>query len=342
MYRRTVPRVLGISSKFQLGMVRGSKKKRAHPETSTGPATVSTPPILASIHPETSASPAMMSIHLASASIPPGVSTPPVTLTLFPQFMYLSLAPISTPSSSLSTMGTSLRPASSPLTRPPAPLVQGAVDSRILISSTADRALCLGSCKFWDNPGQNKELVVYRVQARMLSRRSGRRRRRTVYRDMVARGLGKHIGGSRSFIEWELKANVERFNVETGSPIPNDEQLMFEAGGGSNKGHVYGFCSQAAAITVERQGGYNSTLLVPSVSSVADHDACIAREKRLWGYMQQALDKFTGFLTSFASQCGVQLDSIPTLFPPFPSMFDPDIPQPLTAPPSSSGPLLPM
>ncbi|KAI5667499.1 hypothetical protein M9H77_17352 [Catharanthus roseus] len=38
----------------------------------------------------------------------------------------------------------------------------------------------------------------------------------------------------------ELKANAKRLHIETGSPILNNEQLMFEAAGGSNNGHVYG------------------------------------------------------------------------------------------------------
>ncbi|KAI5663723.1 hypothetical protein M9H77_23046 [Catharanthus roseus] len=63
----------------------------------------------------------------------------------------------------------------------------------------------------------------------------------------------KHTGGSRSFIEWlKLKANAERLHIETGSSIPTDEQLMFEATDGSNKGNVNGFGSQSSAINVER------------------------------------------------------------------------------------------
>ncbi|KAI5677479.1 hypothetical protein M9H77_08429 [Catharanthus roseus] len=53
----------------------------------------------------------------------------------------------------------------------------------------------------------------------------------------------------------ELKANAEHLHIETSSPIPTDEQLMFEATGGRNKGHVYGSVSQFAAITAECQGG---------------------------------------------------------------------------------------
>ncbi|KAI5658655.1 hypothetical protein M9H77_27448 [Catharanthus roseus] len=87
---------------------------------------------------------------------------------------------------------------------------------------------------------------------------------------------------------------------------------MFEATGGSNKGHVYGFGSESAAITAERQGGSSSSMSsVPSISSAAGHEACIKRERRLWGYMQQAQERFASFMTSFASQCRVQLDSVP-------------------------------
>ncbi|KAI5657825.1 hypothetical protein M9H77_26618 [Catharanthus roseus] len=60
------------NNKDEEEMVRGSKKKRAHPEMSTAPATTSTSPASASIPPGMSASLAMTSTPLASASIPPG------------------------------------------------------------------------------------------------------------------------------------------------------------------------------------------------------------------------------------------------------------------------------
>ncbi|KAI5677840.1 hypothetical protein M9H77_08790 [Catharanthus roseus] len=92
-------------------------------------------------------------------------------------------------------------------------------------------------------------------------------------------GPEKHTGEFRSFIEWvtvedgqgvrtvgtlcptaskeetvglytilpvldeELKAKAERLHIETDSPIPTDEHLMFEATGGCNKGHIYSFSS---------------------------------------------------------------------------------------------------
>ncbi|KAI5663007.1 hypothetical protein M9H77_22330 [Catharanthus roseus] len=58
------------------------------------------------------------------------------------------------------------------------------------------------------------------------------------------------------------------------------------------------------------------------------------RERRLWGYMQQAQERFTSFMTSFISQCGVQLDLVPTLFPHFLPSDDDTISQPPTGPPS--------
>ncbi|KAI5667749.1 hypothetical protein M9H77_17602 [Catharanthus roseus] len=84
--------------------------------------------------------------------------------------------------------------------------------------------------------------------------------------------------------------------------------------------------SLSSEISLAKDGGSNSSSSVPSVSSSAAHDVCIEREK----------NKFIGFMTSFASQCGVQLDSLPTLFPSFPPMDDLNIPQLLTSPPSSS------
>ncbi|KAI5664514.1 hypothetical protein M9H77_23837 [Catharanthus roseus] len=98
-------------------------------------------------------------------------------------------------------------------------------------------------------------------------------------------GLGKHTDESRLFIEWEkyqeLKANAECFYIETDSPMLTDEQFMLEVVGGSNKGYVYGFGSQYAAINVERQGGSSSSSLISPVSSAVAHDDCIEREKRL-------------------------------------------------------------
>ncbi|KAI5667748.1 hypothetical protein M9H77_17601 [Catharanthus roseus] len=84
--------------------------------------------------------------------------------------------------------------------------------------------------------------------------------------------------------------------------------------------------SLSSEISLAKDGGSSSSSSVPSVSSSAAHDVCIEREK----------NKFIGFMTSFASQCGVQLDSLPTLFPSFPPMDDLNIPQLLTSPPSSS------
>ncbi|KAI5676303.1 hypothetical protein M9H77_07253 [Catharanthus roseus] len=70
---------------------------------------------------------------------------------------------------------------------------------------------------------------------------------------------------------------------------------------------------QGRAITVEQQRGNSSSSSILSVSSAPTHESCIKKEKRLWVYMQQAQDNFAGFMTSFTSQCGVQLDSVPIL-----------------------------
>ncbi|KAI5683705.1 hypothetical protein M9H77_04933 [Catharanthus roseus] len=155
-------------------------------------------------------------------------------------------------------------------------------------------------------------------------------------------GPGKHTSGSSGkrselinvfFVlakYQKLMENAKRLHIETGPPILTDEQLMFEAASGSNKGHVYGFGSHSS-----------SMFSVPSVSSIAGHKACIEREKRFWGYMQQALERFVSFMKSFASQCGVQLDSLPSLFPPLQPSDDDAISQPPTGPSSSSSPAPP-
>ncbi|KAI5676203.1 hypothetical protein M9H77_07153 [Catharanthus roseus] len=95
-------------------MVRGSKKKRAHSETST--------PASASIPPKMSASPVATSTLL-------------VTLAPFSQLLYSNSAPISTPSYAGRIL---LRPAPSSSARPLAPHMLD-VDYRILILSPANR-----------------------------------------------------------------------------------------------------------------------------------------------------------------------------------------------------------
>ncbi|KAI5668376.1 hypothetical protein M9H77_18229 [Catharanthus roseus] len=135
--------------------------------------------------------------------------------------------------------------------------------------------------------------------------------------------LQGHGGQGRAKYQ-ELKVNMEHLHIGTGSPILTDEQLMFEDAGGSNKDH--------------RRGGSSSSSSIPLISSAVDHEACIERERRLWGYMQQAQDKFVGFMTSFTSQCGVYLDSVPTLFLSFLSPNDDATSQIPTSPPSSSSP----
>ncbi|KAI5676172.1 hypothetical protein M9H77_07122 [Catharanthus roseus] len=90
--------------------------------------------------------------------------------------------------------------------------------------------------------------------------------------------------------------------------------------GGIDKGHVYGV--RSVYNRYHRTLGGSSLSLVLLVSSAAMHEAFIERERGLWGYMQQAHDKFADFMTLFASHCGVQLDSVPTLFPLFLSPDD--------------------
>ncbi|KAI5658521.1 hypothetical protein M9H77_27314 [Catharanthus roseus] len=58
-------------------------------------------------------------------------------------------------------------------------------------------------------------------------------------------------------------------------------KLMFEAAGGSNKGHIYGFGSQSTTITGERQGGSSNSSPIMSESSIAANKSFIEREKRL-------------------------------------------------------------
>ncbi|KAI5676818.1 hypothetical protein M9H77_07768 [Catharanthus roseus] len=212
----------------------------------------------------------------ASASILPGmsaaltiVSTPPASLNRFPQLSYSSLTPISTPSLSSAT-GTSSRPVPSISARPLLAPVQGIVDSHILILPTADRA-------------------------QMLSRRSKRWRRRTFYRGMVARGPASTPAGLGHPLTRENGRGICKIRVVHPAASTKEivgrhaiRQTLVKSAGGSNKDHIYGFGSRFFAINTERQGGSISSSSVSSVSSPTAHDARIKREKRLWGYTQQA------------------------------------------------------
>ncbi|KAI5652787.1 hypothetical protein M9H77_29974 [Catharanthus roseus] len=73
--------------------------------------------------------------------------------------------------------------------------------------------------------------------------------------------VGRHV--IRRILGKELKVNAECLLIESGSPMPTNKQLMFEAASGSSKGHVYDFGSQSAAITIEQWGGSSSSSLVP-------------------------------------------------------------------------------
>ncbi|KAI5675293.1 hypothetical protein M9H77_06243 [Catharanthus roseus] len=62
-------------------------------------------------------------------------------------------------------------------------------------------------------------------------------------------GLDKHTAGSRGMVDKSpaspsagsrVKGKCGTPYIETGCEVPSDEQLMFEAASGSNKGHVYG------------------------------------------------------------------------------------------------------
>lgn len=78
---------------------------------------------------------------------------------------------------------------------------------------------------------------------------------------------------------------MECLHVKTGTLIPSDDALLFEAAGANNKGHVYNFCSQSGVITIEHHVG-NNLSSIPSVSSAVAHDCYIESERRLMEYIQ--------------------------------------------------------
>ncbi|KAI5653590.1 hypothetical protein M9H77_30777 [Catharanthus roseus] len=200
---------------------------------------------------------------VTSASLA-AIFTPLATLTPFPQLPYSSPTPISTPSSSSSTVGTSSRPAPSSSACPPALLMQGTVDSCILILPTADSFNKQSSCAKSISEIIKERTCCMSVPYGTLGRKEPRYVTRTSCTRMSKKDMGRQairqILGKAKY--QELKANAERLHIETGSPMLTDKQLMFEVVDGSNNGHVYGFGSQFATISVERWGGSNSLLSI--------------------------------------------------------------------------------
>ncbi|KAI5677655.1 hypothetical protein M9H77_08605 [Catharanthus roseus] len=202
-------------------MVCGSKKNRDHPDTST-------PTTADFISQGKSASPTVM-------------STP-------------SDAIFHTPVRHPFILLLSSRPTPLPSARLPAAPTQGMIESHIIILPTAGRLMQVlgrsrteqrtygrkssGICCCKKGIDGTRCISVPHGMLRrnkphyMLTKRSRRWHRGTVYRAVVVRGPVKYQ---------ELKANAERLHIETRSPMLTDEQLMFEATGGSNKGHVYSF-----------------------------------------------------------------------------------------------------
>ncbi|KAI5656952.1 hypothetical protein M9H77_25745 [Catharanthus roseus] len=246
------------------------------------PVETSTPLTVAYILLGTSPSPAAASTLLGTSTPSVAPSTPPATLTPFPQLPYSSLVPIFTPSassavrilskhfSSSSVSPPTPVPSSAPLSDPSS---HGVVGSHILILPTADN---------FNRQSDYAKLIIEIMKAPFVE---------------IYPSFGKDLDRIKNmwYTEFgakyqELKANTERLHIDIGSPILTDEQLMFEAAGGSNKGYVYGFDSQSAAITVERWGGSSILLPIPSTSSAAAHESFIKRER-----------KFASFMTSIAS-----------------------------------------
>ncbi|KAI5659134.1 hypothetical protein M9H77_27927 [Catharanthus roseus] len=347
-------------------MVRGSKK-RDHPaaastsgastsvETSTTPVEMAS--TSASIPPRTSLSPAGSSTPLGTSTPSVAASTPSAALTLFPQPPY-------------SSTGLLLRlhlvwgchrclplhhqyvhrhlPLHLPLYLPLHPrnfnkqsecakviaeiMKAYFVESHSSFGKVPNRMkniLCLVAEEVSTGPdtlvchsGRFAEtgfIIIQRLDAGVGKDEQGLRNVGIVCPTASAEGtVGRYT--IRPILGNELKANTERLHTKTGSPIPIHEQLMIEASSGSNKRNVYGFGSQSATVIAERRRGNSSSMSSIPLMSFA------------------AQERFDGFMTSFASQCGVQPDSVPTLFPPFPLPEDNTTSQPPTGPPSSSLP----
>ncbi|KAI5675867.1 hypothetical protein M9H77_06817 [Catharanthus roseus] len=232
-------------------MVRGTKKKRAHLETST---------------------PASATILLGTSASPTTTSTPLVTLTPFPQLSYLSLTTISAPSSS-SAAGTSLRHA--PCLR----LIKCHFFFNICTASTSNRLVQNGLLKslrstflrlmqkkyrwdplhkhaIWDAWEKRASLhykdlmyeVPYTSLCNVWSSDAFKKKREAAQRNHLQGHGGQGPENRRGICTFRVVRATASAEGTNGSTTPTDEQLMFEATGGSNKGHVYSFCSQSAAI----------------------------------------------------------------------------------------------
>ncbi|KAI5672506.1 hypothetical protein M9H77_12870 [Catharanthus roseus] len=126
---------------------------------------------------------------------------------------------------------TSLRPSHSSLARPLMPPMQGVVESHILILPTANRK-GINETRCMSVPyGMLGETSLITLQG--LDIRGGENGQGICIIRVV------HPTASPKGIKYqELKANTECLHIETGSPLQTEVQFMFEAVGGSNKGHV--------------------------------------------------------------------------------------------------------
>ncbi|KAI5682548.1 hypothetical protein M9H77_03776 [Catharanthus roseus] len=313
-------------------IVRGSKKKRTHPDSST-------PPAVASIPPVTSASPMVTSTPLTAASTPlmmftptTTVSIPSATLTLFPQLPYSSLAPISIPSSSASAVETSSRSAPS-LSAPPPRRLQQAIGMCKDYFKNYEAALCREKVSMrprhegpiqtawekWTSARYKDLMYDIRIdglyghwnsnpykkkwEAAKVNRLQGRGKQRPT---STPAGLSHSLSGGRKQMKylhslsctssylskrdsrWICVSTSQIFRVKGKCRTslykdrlrsPSHEQLIFEAAGGSNNDHVYGFGSQSGTYC----SGSSSS--VSFVSSTTTHECYIERDKQWHRYM---------------------------------------------------------
>ncbi|KAI5680859.1 hypothetical protein M9H77_02086 [Catharanthus roseus] len=121
------------------------------------------------------------------------------------------------------------------------------------------------------------------------------------------------------------EGNAECLHIETGLPISTDEQLMFETASGSNKGHIYGFRSQSAAVTMPGGSNRLQGLYREGEEVVGIHAVYTGEVRRLHHIIHISEWSTAGFGTH----------SLPSFSPPDDNVTS----QPPTGPPSSSPPL---
>ncbi|KAI5649104.1 hypothetical protein M9H77_35109 [Catharanthus roseus] len=245
------------------------------------PSPVAASPIETGVYPSgTSTPPTAASTPLAMSTSPAATSTPPATLTPFLLLLYSSPAPISTHSLTLPIAEMSSRHSTSSSAHPSAPASSSTPSSVFSIQASRSN---------WTYAKLITEIMKKRYRLDPMHERTIRdawqKWASSRYKDLMYEvRMDRHTRRSRRrHSRTDCRALVAR------GPASSPAGL-----GLSLSGHNH-----------EHRRGSNSSSSVPSISFAAP-TSLVSRGRGGWEYMQWAQDKFADFMTSFASQYGVQ------------------------------------